>query len=286
MQSEPESNIQTLIKKIQQLEREKEALRIELWKHKRKPSGIVGYTLLLLGIIALISSIPYASSILAFIGLGLAFWGALLLYIKPIRYVKASLLDSTAISTLTTIDRVIADLNYKGKGIYLPPRYLKEFKAGIVFVPSERAIVIPPIEEVAKEKVFLKNPRGICVAPPGLSLVNLYEKELGTDFAKADLNYLQSNLPKLFIEGLEMAEDLELNVESNIIHVKIVGSIYADLCKELRKTSSNVCSSFGCPLCGSIALALTRATGKPIIIEKAEPSEDDKTIEAYYKSLE
>lgn len=272
--------------RIQQLESEKEALRLELWRHKRKPSGIAGYTLLLLGIIALVSSIPYSSLILAFIGLGLALWGALLLYIKPTRYMKAILLDSTAISTLTTIDRVIADLNYKGRGIYLPPRYLKEIKSGTVFIPSEKTIIIPPIEEVAQGKVFLKNPQGMCLTPPGLGLVNLYENELGTDFSKVDLNYLQNNLPKLFVEGLEIAEDLELNVEGNIIQTKIVGSIYTKFCKELRKLSSNVCSSFGCPLCSSIAIALTRATGKPIIIEKAEPSEDGKTIEAYYQILE
>jgi len=89
---------------------------------QRNLSGAVAYALLFSGAIALITSVFYSSSILAFIGLGLTFWGALLLYIKPVKHVKASLLDSTVISSLRSVDQMIKDLNYKGKAIYLPPR--------------------------------------------------------------------------------------------------------------------------------------------------------------------
>jgi hypothetical protein len=270
---------QTLMKKIEQL-------RLELWKYKRKPSGVAGYILLLYGAMAIASSIFYTSSILAFIGLGLTFWGVLFLFVRPVRYVKSSLLASTSFSSLVTIDRVIADLNYKGKGIYLPPRYLKGLKEGTVFVSSEKDTTVPTVEEVAKEKVFLKNPAGICLTPSGLDLANLFEMELGADFAKVDLNYLQDNLPKLFIEGLEIANDFEMNVHDNLIHVKITESVYKDFCNEVRTKLSNVCRSFGCPLCSSIACALTRSTGKPIIIERIEPSTYGKVVEAYYRILE
>ena len=260
-------------------------LRHEPRKHKRNPSNAVGYILLLSGAIALVTSILYSSSILAFIGLGLTFWGALLLYIKPTKYVKASLLDSTALSSLKTIDQIITDLNYKGKAIYLPPRYLKTLKGATVFIPSKKELILPPTEEVAKEKVFLKNPKGICLTPPGLDLANLYENELRKDFYKVDLNYLQNNLPKLFIEDLETAEDLEINIEDNMIQAKITGSIYKDICKEARKLS-NICNSIGCPICSSIAIALTRATRKPVIIEKNNTSQDGKIIEAQYRIIE
>ena len=254
-------------------------------KYKRNPSEIIGYILLLFGAISLMASIIYVSSILAFIGLGLTFWGALLLFIRPTKLVKANLLDSTAISSLTTINRIIDDLKYKGKAIYLPPRYLKGLKGGTIFIPSKKEIIIPPAEEVAEEKVFLKNPNGIYLTPLGLGLVNLYEKELGTDFAKANLNYLQNNLPKLFIEDLEIAEDLEINVEANMIQVKITGSIYKNFCKEARKLP-NICGSLGCPLCSSIACALTRAAGKPVIIENNSFSDDANTIEVCYRIIE
>lgn len=285
--TQKETSIQTLIERTQQLESEKEALRLKLWKQSRKPSGKIAYVLFSFGAASVISSIFYVSTILAFIGLTLIFWGALLLFMKPIRYVKTSLLDSTAIPSLITIDRVISEFNYKGKAVYLPPLpyFLKGYKGGVVYISSKEEIILPPVHEVAGKKIFIKNPQGICIVPPGLSLVNLYEKELGKEFTKVDLEYLKNNLPKLFVENLEMAKDLEINRESSLIHVKITGSVYKDFCAEVRKLS-NICNSFGCPLCSSIACALSRAVGKPIIIEKNQVSSDGNVIEAYYRVIE
>jgi len=124
----------------------------------------------------------------------------------------------------------------------------------------------------------------MCITPPGLGLTNLFEKELKTDFLTTDITYLQNNLPKLFIEDLELAENFEINTENSIIHVKITDSVYKNICKETRKLSK-ISNSIGCPLCSSIAIALTRATGKPITIEKTEISNDGKTIEAHYQII-
>jgi len=268
---------QTLMKRIEQL-------RLELWKYKRKPSRVVGSVLLFLGAIALASSIIYVSSILAFIGLGLTFWGVLFSFIRPVKYVKSSLLDSTTISTLTNVSRVVADLGYKGKGIYLPPRYLKGLKEGTVFISSKKDSIIPTVEEISKENIFLENPSGICLTPSGLGLANLFEEEIEINFAKVDLKYLQDNLPKLFVEGLEIAKDFEMRIQGNIIHVKMTETIYKDVCNEIRKLP-NICSSFGCPLCSSIACALARSSGEPVVIEKIELSADGEIIEAYYRTL-
>jgi len=273
-----------VVERLQQLEGERDALRLELWRLKRKPSGVIGYGLLVSGVTALVLSISFSSSILAFIGLGLTFWGVLLLYIRPVRYVKATLLDSSAVSSLVAISRVITDLNYAGKGIYLPPRYLKEFKSSSIFVPSESTLVIPPVEDVSHGKVFLEDPKGLLLTPSGLDLANLYEKELGMDFVKTDLNYLRNNLPKVFIESLEIAEDLEINSGNEVVCVRIIGSVYQELCREARKLP-RICNSFGCPLCSSIAVALTRAIGKPIIIERTEINSDGKTIETCFRTL-
>lgn len=61
-------------------------------KHKIDLTKATSWTLLGVGVAALITSIIYASSILSFIGLGLTFWGALLLYI-PSECMCASCLE-------------------------------------------------------------------------------------------------------------------------------------------------------------------------------------------------
>ena len=284
---ETENSVQALIERVQKLENEKEALRLQLWKQKGLPSVRIAYAFLLIGGATLILSIIYALTILAFIGLSLSLWGALLLFIKPVRFVRPCLIDSTAISSLTTIERLVMDLNYEGKAVYLPPLpyFLKGYKGGTVYIHSKKSRILPPVHEIAGEKVFVKNPKGICLVPPGLGLVNLYEKELGKDFIQVDLEYLKEALPKLFVTNLEIASDLEIEKHNSLIHVRITGSVFKDLCKEVKKLG-NVCDSFGCPLCSSIACALTRALGKPIIIEKTEVSSDGDVIEVYYSTIE
>ena len=279
--------LQALVKTIEQLETEKEALRLQLWRIKRRPPGIIGYAVLLTGVGALAISIAYSSTILALIGLGLSFWGILFLYAKPVQYVKGGLVDSTAIAGITTIDRMLAELNYQGQGIYLPPKYLKDFKSGTVFISPKKGSPIPAIEQLSKEKVFLENPKGLLLIPSGLGLTNLYETELGIDFAKVDFAYLQRTLPKLLIEGLEMVEDFQMRRKGNRIYVRIEGLArsYADFCNRLRELS-NVCGSFGCPICSSIACALTRTIGKPILIANTANSRDGKTLAILFRILE
>jgi len=252
----------------------------------RKASQIIAYTLLLVGISSLLFSVLYEHSVLAFIGLGLTFWGALLLYIRPVRYVKATLLNSTTISTLTTLDQIIKEYNPKGKPIYLPPASPEEIKTGKTFIPFEERTMIPSSEETRTEKILLTNPKGLLLTPPGTALTNLYEDTLGTSFTKLDLTDLQTKLPKLFIEDLEIAENLEIHQKNNRIHIKITRSVYQDFC-EKAQSLDYICNSLGDPLCSSLAIALTRTIGKPITIEKTLPGSDGKhTIEVYYRILE
>lgn len=254
-------------------------------KPRRKPQEVIGYTLLFLGIVAIVLSFIWTSFLLAFIGLGLTFWSVLLAFLKTTKYVKADVFEMTPISSLKSVDQIIQHFNCKGRGVYLPKRYLKESKGGIVFVPLKDEMVIPPVEEVAEEKVLLENPRGICLTPSGLSLVNLFERKLRTDFSKVDVDYLVAKLPKLFIEDLEIAEDFEMNYVKDMVHVRITGSIYENMCREVRNLL-NVCRCIGCPLCSSIACSLAKSTGKPIVIEKSSLSKKGKVIQAYYRIIE
>jgi len=262
-------------------------------------------TLLGVGAAALIASVIYVSQILALIGLSLVFWGALLLYIQPEEYTRKALLDATALTSLATLNQIMQELNYKGKAIYLPPKYLKDPDANKIYIPKQKDGKPPTPELILKEesRLFIKNPQGILLTPPGAQLTRLFEKTLETSFTKVDLEYLQQNLPKLLIEDLEIAEDIEIETKnrkaakeitdpvslmgtaSDTIHVKITNSILQNLWTEDRKLSY-ICGTIGCPICSAIACALTKATGKPITIEKIQPSEDGKIIEADYRVLE
>jgi len=228
--------------------------------------------------VTLLSSVFFESSILALIGLGLTFWGALLTYVKSNNYVKAVLLDSTAAPSLKAVDEMLNELGIEGKAVYLPPENIEKSEEGEVFISKKKDVVIIPRKgEVSTD--------GIYITSPGVGLANLYERRLGKKFIEADLEYLRESFPRLFIEDLEIAEDLEMNLEDNRVKVRIEGNLYSNLCMEVRKLRK-ICDSIGCPLCGSLAVALARVSGKPVVIEDERFSKNGRTLEVEYRILE
>lgn len=288
-QKKSDTNIDTLIlqETIQRLEREKTSLRQELWKSKGKPTGKkIGYLLFFFGTITSVLSIIYSSSVSAFVGISLIFWGALLLFISPTKYIKKTLLEPSSAATFANINSLLANLNYNGKGVYLPPHYNKESESETLFIPTETdKDSIPSAKEMSQNKLFIDNPKGICLTPSGLELTNLFEEELGIDLQKSNIEYLKEDLQKLFVEGLEIAESFEMETQENDVHVKISNSIFNDFCRNLRKLDVDFCETYSCPLCSSIACALTRVTGQPVIIKSHSISSDNETIHVYYQIL-
>jgi len=282
---------QYLVETIKQLQTDIEELKLELKKAKGIPSGKIGLTFIIPGALALIFSITENSQVLAFIGLGLTFWGALFFFVRPVKYVKSSLLDSTAASTYTTVDRIIQDLEYKGKSYYIPPypkevylpEHLKGLKELIVFISADSDEGMPSIEEMAKSRFILENPKGICVAPPGLGLLAQFEKELRTDITKLELNELNETLRQIILENFQLAKEIEMKTEENQVYLKIIDSTY----KKLYTAEQNLKSLhfLGCPLVSAIACAIAKTTGKITTIHKDKTSLDGQTIEVWYRFI-
>lgn len=255
------------------------------------PSFKIGIGFLTSGGVVLLASYVTSSTILAFIGLGLAFWGGLFLFARPVKFVRSTVLDSTAISAYTTIDRIIDDLNYKGKPIYVPPypkeaylpEYLKGLKEMTLFIPSEDIAAMPTIEEMARKQFLLKNPKGICITPPGYGLSTLFEKELRTAFTQMTPEQLYDTLPTLIATDLELAKEFEIDAQNDLVHIKMVDSVYVELYLDVGNLKS--IHSMGCPLTSAIACALTKTTGKLVTIAKDLVSADSKTIEIWYQTL-
>lgn len=261
---------------------------------------VASWTLLGVGVAALIISIIYASSILSFIGLGLLFWGAILLYIRDQEYTRKVLLDASVLPSLTTINQLVQKLNYKGNAVYLPPKYFEDPETTKIYIPKQENTSLPKPEQTKKyeKRLLVGNPKdilGILLTPPGAELTRLFEKTLKTSFTRVDLEHLQRDLPKLFVEDLEIAEDLEIQIigdsassiktKKGTIHVKITNSIYKDIHKETRELP-HICDQIGCPICSAIACAIAKSSDKLVTIEKTECTEDGKIIEAYYRIIE
>lgn len=283
-------------------------LRVNLANKRRTMLPLqrtVGLTILLLGLIALILASAYSSSIPAFIGLGLTFWGIILLYIETEEYTRISILDATAASLLTTLDLALTELDYKGKAIYLPPKYLNSPETAKAYVPKLRTGVLPAPEQTQRleAQASPRNAQGILITPPGAELTKLFEKTLGTSFTKMNLDELQQTLPKLLIEDLEIATDLEIQqapsttgipvgqttaqveTKHDTIRVHFTTLAYADTCRTAQQLPT-IYANIGCPLTSAIACAIAKTTGKPTTIETQQISKDGRKTETDYRTLE
>jgi hypothetical protein len=256
---------------------------------KTSSNKIAYSTLIVTGAVALALSTIYASSVFAFIGLGLLFWGIIFTYISTEEYVKKVLLDATIPLQLATLKEVVQGLGCKGDATYLPPKYLSDPQANKAYISKRKGAKLPTPEETQAQDPrlsvsFIENPEAVLLTPPGAELTNLFEKVLKTNFTRMDLQHLQERLPKLLIEDLEIAKNFEMEAEKNIIRVKIEDSVYNTLNARAEKPANAYL--FDSPLCNSIACALAKTTGKPIIIENQKTSEDGRDITTEYRTLE
>ncbi len=225
------------------------------------------------GIFLLLLSIYLEMQITAFIGLGLTFWGAVLALTRSGKYVESSLLDSSARSTYSTIDRMINDLKYSGQAFYIPaypqdvflPEYLKKLKEPVVYV-SDSFDGKPSIDELASGKFISAQTRGFFISSPGGGIMSLVEKQLSLDISKINLSELCEILPKCLTENLNLARNAEMALLPNGASFKAVGIIYESLYnEESRPKSVNL---LGCPVVSSVACALAKASGKTVIVKE------------------
>lgn len=254
--------------------------------------------MLLLGAAALLASIVLTSTILAFTGLGLIFWGAILLYVQKPDYVPTEILDDSLSSFTDTLDQMIQALDYQGKPVYLPPSYFENPEDAKIFIPKQKEGTYPTPEQTqqAKDQYLLSNPPGILLTPPGAGLTRLFEKTLETSFTRVNLEYLQQHLPHLLVEDLEIATNLEIQTPKNTadtafqhepdtIQVKMTTTAYQNTLKQAAAQHPNT-AALSCPLTSAIACAIAKATGKPTTIQNQEISQDGTSITVEYRIIE
>ena len=262
-------------------------------KTKRRVDGVasnkISILFLISGILALVFSIYSISQILALIGLGLTFWGALFLLLKPLKLVEGSLLYNSAISAYLTTDRIIDEFKYKGKGHYISPypedvylpEYLKGLKASVVFISKKNDNEMPSIDEIAKGKFLSKNKEGVLVTPPGSGILTQIEEKLKVDFTKMSLNELCEVLPIFIIQNLNLAKEVELKLNGDQVQLKMFDPLYKNL-YSLRNNLKSV-SVLGCPIASAVACTLAKTSGRTVTIQKHQASPAGSMIDVWYR---
>jgi hypothetical protein len=233
--------------------------------------------MVLLGVALMILSCLYVSSFLAIISVTLIFWGAILFYVKPAKYVPFSFVTATSNSSTDNINKVLSEINVVQKGYYLPPKSIQDTKFSLLFIPKYPIRSLPAINEITSNSLVPKKD-GLLLTPPGYDFSMLMEQKLGQSFSEIDLNTLVKQLPKLLVDELEIAENVELHAKEGFLTVEIRGSFFIDECNQTKRYP-NVHTTAGCLLSSSLACVLAKVTGKAVTIKSEETVNKTMTFE-------
>ena len=251
-------------------------------------SGRIAIAFLITGILSIMFSISYELQVLAFVGLGLTFWGALFALSSPKKIVESRVSTSGLISFYSTIDRIVKDLGGEKayyispypKDVYLP-EHLRGLKDIVVFIPSNKDATFPSIEEVAQGKFITKKPKGLLISPPGIGQFNQIETKV--DFAKITLPELCEVLPHIFLENFDVAKKIVMINEENQVNMTVSDSITGSLYS--AETNLKSVAFLGSPIASAVACAIAKSTGKTVTIDRYRRSVDGSKIQIFYQIM-
>ena len=244
----------------------------------------VAVIMLIIGVALTVLSALNCSSFLAILGVSVALWSVLLLYLAPAKRVSLTLLNASASTNGSNIERSLMEFDLTEKGVYLPPSNLRSLESSLIFVPKTPQTALPAPDETS-DKLFTEEKTGLFLTPPGFALSMVFEHELGLSFTKIDLPQMQRMIAKL-IRNLEFAEDAQIRIQDRTITLEVTGSIFNTLCHETSNSQPRTHAQVGCVLASAFACAFAKASGKPITIQKDTLNPDTKTLITEYRMEE
>jgi hypothetical protein len=226
--------------------------------------------LIIFGIITIITSAIFSSSFLAIFGTSFIFWCSIVLFITPTKYVPLALLTASTTVNISNTERILAGMGFDQKGVYLPPKNLKDIESSLLFVPKFSGQELPSSEEVTMFDLLNNKHNALFLTPSGFALSKIFEKQAGLSFTKIDLSGLQKMLIEIIVENLRLAEDINIQIQGTKIMIVLKNSVFVDDYQETQKKFPRTYNVVGCLFSSSLACVLAKVTGQAIILLNEE----------------
>jgi hypothetical protein len=178
------------------------------------------------------------------------------------------------------IDRYVKETKRELAAYYVPPyprdiylpAHLKRLKEEVVFlsdVPNEYA---PSLEELTRGKLFVENPKGLLVTPPGHCLLTRIERELRVSFGKKSLEKVCKIVPQFLVDfGLAKKAFARFDASQEQVRMLVDGSVFTKLYTESQLESVYL---LGCPIASAFACAISQSAGKIVEIHSIRNQEN------------
>ena len=243
---------------------------------------IIGGFLIIFSMVYIPSTDPLPTT--ALVGLGMIFWGMIVGYITSGEYVKLEVLESTNLSYLETLNEIVQKLHSKETAVFLPSKYLSNSKSNMIYFTENKTSELQSISEKMLETENNQGSKSKLMIAPGNQLLRLFEKTLGKKFADGDFSFFETNIPRLLINELEIAQNVTIKIEENIVRVEIKNLITSEIPREID-IDEKLRHSVGSPLLSAVASALANATNNPTVIGNIKVYADENNVEIEYRLI-
>jgi hypothetical protein len=258
----------------------------KLWKALRRGTIRLGLGVTSIGAACLIISYLSSSMILTFIGLGLTLWGLLLLYISQPSSIPRKVFDALSFSMLKSIDGIVDELYHGDSVVHSYHANRSGLAQGYIYFTHRPNGAVRNYEQLNSQEISQNDLNGAFILSPSQGLLDLFEKELNVNLEKIDFHFLERTLPDMLVEELKLVDYfvIEANDDDDTFAIRFSGEPSVHLCRLINE-KSKMGYRIGCPVCGMLALVLSKSTGRPIRIKQTITEGDGSNIKTVYEKI-
>jgi hypothetical protein len=256
----------------------------KLRKALRRGTIRLGLGVTSIGAGCLVISYLSSSVILTFIGLGLTLWGLLLFYISQPRSIPRKVFDVLSFSMLRSIDAIVGELYHGESVVHFYDANRNGLAQGYIYFAHKPNGAVQNYVQLNRQEISQNDPNGTVILSPSQGLLDLFEKELNVNLAKIDFPFLERTLPDILVEELKLVDYFLIEANDDTFAIRFSGEPSVHLCRLINE-KSKIGYRIGCPVCGMLALALSKSTGRPIRIKQTITEGDGNNIRTVYEKI-
>jgi hypothetical protein len=241
-----------------------EALRLKVWRSRRRRAKLMGRVYLGTGLVALVAGYftqYFGLEALAAVMIPL---GAFFTLAGNEPYVKSSLAGQSVISAMRVLQETLRVNSDRGHAVFVPSK--EDPKAVEMFIPAvdlpEGASSVDGVE-------------GHSYTPLGHELFSTYLREAGGKTEQDPLRAFDQ-LRTIMTSGLELVEDVKFEFKAPIVDINVKNATFAEI-GNFPDLAKDVYAKVGCPVTNSIAEWISYSTGEMVRWVDAQVNPRDRS---------
>ncbi len=206
--------------------------------------------------------------------IGFVFLGTFGVFVLSERSLPATVSSAQMLGTAMAARDVGRGLSLTGNAMYLPAK--KGLTRERMFVAASAGPATAPAaltDDLAVSPGKDGSTPGLLVEPAGLELLESIENDNGTDLDGIGLEAAEGSL-QVMKHSLNLLRDFHFKERDGRTVLRVEYKDLLDACRRVRKEMPDTCRQSACVGCSCLLTAAARATGKIVVVEKVDNSQD------------